>query len=155
MADDKNDFMGDVLLICTPDGGDIVVEDGLVKDCRNFDTAVYLSLFGGNKNNLNGRPKETWWANLVAGTKRNEWMQSEFGAMVTGLPLTSGNLRKASDAASRDLNWIKSDAGADSVSSSLSAKGSNRVKLEVEVMQDKQKAGGGSYEFQWQEAVSP
>lgn len=153
MADDKKDFMGDVLLICTPDGGDIVVEDGLVKDCRNFDTAVYLSLFGGNKDDLNGRAKETWWGNLVPGTQRNEWMQSEFGATVSGLPLTSVNLRKASDAASRDLAWLKSDADADSVSSSLSAKGSNRVKLEVEVMQDKQKAGGGSYEFQWQEAV--
>ena len=153
MADDKNVFMGDVLVISANDGGDIVVEDGLVKDCRNFDTAVYLSLFGGNKDDLNGRAKETWWGNLIPGTKRNEWMQSEFGAMVTGLPLTSGNLRKASEAASRDLAWIKSDAGADSVSSSLYAKSAERVRLTVEVMQDKQKAGGGSYEFQWQEAL--
>lgn len=153
MADDKNDFMGDVLLISANDGGDIVVEDGLVKDCRNFDTAVYLSLFGGNKDDLNARPKETWWGNLVPGTQRDEWMHSEFGAMVTGLPLTSGNLRKASDAASRDLDWIKSDAGADSVSSSLYAKSAERVRLTVEVIQDKQKAGGGSYEFQWQEAL--
>lgn len=145
--------MGDVLLVSGGDGGDIVVEDGLVKDCRNFDTAVYLSLFGGNKNDLNGRPKETWWGNLVPGTKRNEWMHSEFGAMVTGLPLTSGNLRNASEAASRDLAWIKSEAGADSVSSSLLAENSERVRLAVEVMQDKQKAGGGSYEFQWQEAL--
>ena len=153
MADDKNVFMGDVLLVSGGDGGDIVVEDGLVKDCRNFDTAVYLSLFGGNKNDLNGRPKETWWGNLVPGTKRNEWMHSEFGAMVTGLPLTSGNLRNASEAASRDLAWIKSEAGADSVSSSLSAENSKRVRLTVEVTQDKKKAGGGSYEFQWQEAT--
>ena len=28
MADDKNDFMGDVLLICSPDGGNIVIEGG-------------------------------------------------------------------------------------------------------------------------------
>ena len=145
--------MGDVLLVSGGDGGDIVVEDGLVKDCRNFDTAVYLSLFGGNKDDLNGRPKETWWGNLVPGTKRNEWMHSEFGAMVTGLPLTSGNLRNASEAASRDLDWVKSEAGADSVSSSLLAENSKRVRLTVEVMQDKKKAGGGSYEFQWQEAL--
>lgn len=153
MADDKNVFMGNVLLVSGGDGGDIVVEDGLVKDCRNFDTAVYLSLFGGNKNDLNGRPKETWWGNLVPGTKRSEWMHSEFGAMVTGLPLTSGNLRNASEAVSRDLDWVKSEAGADSVSSSLLAENSKRVRLTVEVMQDKKKAGGGSYEFQWQEAT--
>ena len=153
MADDKNDFMGDVLLISANDGGDIVVEDGLVKDCRNFDTAVYLSLFGGNKDDLNARSKETWWGNLVPGTQRDEWMHSEFGATVAALPLTSGNLRKAGDAAGRDLDWIKSDAGADSVSALLSSASTNRVRLSVEVMQDKQKAGGGMYDIQWQEAL--
>lgn len=153
MADDKNEFAGDVLLVSTLDGGDIVVEDGLVKDCRNFDTAAYLSLFGGNKGDVDGREKETWWGNLIAGTKRNEWMHSEFGATVVGLPLTSGNLRKARDAAGRDFDWIKSDAGADDVSVSLVAESHARVKLTAEITKDSQSVGGGEYEFQWDEAV--
>ena len=85
--DDKNFFQGDVLLVSTPDDGDIVLEDGLIQDCRNFDTAAYLSLFGGNEDDLNGKSKETWWGNLIPGTKRNEWMQSEFGSTVAGFPL--------------------------------------------------------------------
>lgn len=153
MVSNKNEFMGDVLLVSTLDGGDIVIEDGLVKDCRNFDTAAYLSLFGGNEDDIDGREKETWWGNLITGTKENARMHGEFGAITAGLPLTSGNLRKARDAAERDLDWIKSDAGADDVSVSLAAESQGRVKLTAEITKDSQSAGGGKYEFQWQEAV--
>ena len=52
--EDVNVFEGDVLYTATPDGGDIKIENGLVKDCRNFDTATYLSLFGGNENDTDG-----------------------------------------------------------------------------------------------------
>ena len=153
MADDANNFMGDVLLQSTLDGGDIVIENGLVKDCRNFDTAAYLSLFGGNKKDLNARPKETWWGNLIPGTKRNEWMQSEFAATVNGLPLTSGNLLKARQAAERDLDWIKKDAGADKISASLKAENPARVRLEVEITKSDAAIAGGAYELQWQGAL--
>ena len=149
----KDEFMGDVLLISTPDGADIELDNGLVKDCRNFDTAVYLSLLGGNDEDLNRRPKETWWGNLIEGTQENEWITSEFGAMIKGFPLTSGNLRKAKDACKRDLNWIMSEGGADDISVELAAESSQRVKLDVEVTQDGSKAGGGNYELQWQGAV--
>lgn len=153
MADDANDFMGDVLLQSTLDGGDIVIENGFVKDCRNFDTAAYLSLFGGNKKDLNARQKETWWGNLIPGTKRNEWMQSEFAATVNGLPLTSGNLLKARQAAERDLDWIKKDAGADKISAALKAENPARVRLEVEVKKSEAAIAGGAYELQWQGAL--
>lgn len=153
MADDKNEFAGDVLLLSTLDGGDIVIEDGLVKDCRNFATAAYLSLFGGNSGDVDGREKETWWGNLIPGTKKNEWMHGEFGATVAGLPLTSGNLRRARDAAARDLDWIKSDAGADEIAVSLVAESQARVRLSAEVKKDSATVAGGEYEFQWQEAV--
>jgi len=153
MAEDKNAFEGDVLLVSTLDGGDIVLEDGLVKDCRNFDTAVLLSLFGGNKKDLNGRPKETWWGNLVPGTKKGDWIKSEFGATVEGLPLTSGNLRAAQAAALRDLDWLKKEAGADETSASLKAENAQRVNLVCEVKKNAAEIGGGNYELQWQGAL--
>lgn len=149
----EDEFMGDVLLTSTPDGFDVVLENGLIKDCRDFDSAVLLSLMGGNDEDLNRRPKETWWGNLVEGTQENEWISSEFGAMVKGFPLTSGNLRKAKDACKRDLDWIMSEGGADDISVELAAESSQRVKLDVEVTQDGSKAGGGNYELQWQGAV--
>ena len=36
----KTEFAGDVLLSGADGMGNIVIEDGLVKDCRNFSTAV-------------------------------------------------------------------------------------------------------------------
>lgn len=149
----EDEFMGDVLLTSTPDGFDVVLENGLIKDCRDFDSSVLLSLMGGNDEDLNRRPKETWWGNLVEGTQESEWISSEFGAMVKGFPLTSGNLRKAKDACKRDLNWIMSEGGADDISVELAAESSQRVKLDVEVTQDGSRAGGGNYELQWQGAV--
>ncbi|MBD5437709.1 MAG: hypothetical protein HDR37_03925 [Treponema sp.] len=153
MSDDLTEFSGDVLLVSTPDGGDIVLRDGLIAPCRNFDTAAYLSLFGGNRGDADGRPKETWWGNLIPGTERDEWMQSEFGAVVEGRALTAATLRQAAQAAERDLAWIKDDAGADDISVRLAAESSRRVELAVDITQDGQSAGGGDYEFQWQEAV--
>lgn len=149
----EDEFMGDVLLTSTPDGFDVVLENGLIKDCRDFDSAVLLSLMGGNDEDLNRRPKETWWGNLIEGTQESEWISSEFGAMVKGFPLTSGNLRKAKDACKRDLDWIESEGGADDISVELAAESSQRVKLDVEVTQDGNRAGGGNYELQWQGAV--
>lgn len=149
----EDEFMGDVLLTSTSDGFDVVLENGLIKDCRDFDSAVLLSLMGGNDEDLNRRPKETWWGNLIDGTQESEWISSEFGAMVKGFPLTSGNLRKAKDACKRDLDWIESEGGADDISVELAAESSQRVKLDVEVTQDGNRAGGGNYELQWQGAV--
>ena len=74
----KTEFAGDVLLSGTDGIGNIVIEDGLVKDCRNFSTAVYLSLFGGNARDSAGRENETWWGNLIPGTKKNEKLVSSF-----------------------------------------------------------------------------
>ena len=51
----KVNFQGDVLIHSTNDGGEIDVEDGLIQDCNTFSTAVYISLFGGNKDDVAGR----------------------------------------------------------------------------------------------------
>ncbi len=151
MNDDE--FIGDVQIVSTSDGADIVLEKGLIKDCRNFDTAVFLSLLGGNDEDLNRRPKETWWGNLIEGTREIEWITSEFGAMIKGFPLTSGNLRKAKDACNRDLEWIISEGGADEIEVELKAESSQRLNLSATLTQDGTKTGGGNYELQWQEAV--
>ena len=147
----KNEFSGDVLMDFSGGTGEIVIEDGLVKDCRDFSTAVCLSLFGGNKDDTKGVEKDTWWGNLILGTKENEMMKSEFSAAVSGVPLTSGNIRKAKDAAARDLSWIKNDAGAESVEVSLRAVSPNRVYLESSIMQGESESKN-KYEMQWQEA---
>ena len=77
MSENKNEFKGDVELVTKGGEFDIVTEEGLVKDCQNFDTAVLLSLFGGNCGDVNGKEKETWWGNLIPETKEEERIQAE------------------------------------------------------------------------------
>lgn len=56
------EFGGDVLLFDTEDGGEISVINGLVIADGGFNTAVYLSLFGGNKDDGGEVASgDTWW----------------------------------------------------------------------------------------------
>ena len=128
------DFEGDILLIEMPDGGDIVLESGLVKPCKDFSTAVYLSLFGGNKEDA-GTVKNrcTWWANTLKETPESEKMISRFQAVIAGLPLSVKNIRKAETAAVLDLEWLKSGGVADEIIAAGKTKGKNTFVLSVEV----------------------
>lgn len=150
MKIEKTTFAGDVLLDGKSGMGDIKIENGLVKDDRRFDTAIYLSLFGGNKNDDAGREKETWWGNLIPGTKENEKIVSSFHAAVSGLPMTAGNIKRAAKAAEKDLEWLTSEKIADTVEVSLTDKGHNRAALSVTVAKDKENITETEYSFQWQ-----
>jgi hypothetical protein len=82
------DFEGDLLLEDTPDGGDIRIEDGLFISDRSFRTVVYLSLFGGNKeDNGRVRNRKTWWGNTLRGISENQKLTSRFQALIHGLPM--------------------------------------------------------------------
>ena len=128
------DFEGDVLLIETPDGGDIVLEGGLVKPCKDFSAAVYLSLFGGNKDDAGTvKNRHTWWANTLKETPENEKMISRFQAVIAGLPLSVKNIRKAETAAALDLEWLKSEGAADEIIAEGKTRGKNIFVLKIEI----------------------
>jgi phage gp46-like protein len=147
----KNEFSGDALLDFSDGCGELVLEDGLFKDCRDFSTAVCFSLFGGKKDDTKGLEKDTWWGNLSPGTKETERMKSEFSAAVDGTPLTSGNIRRAQEAAERDLSWIKSEAGAETIDVSVSAVDSHRVYLDTKMVMDGN-TSENKFQMQWQGA---
>ena len=99
-------FEGDLLLVDTPDGGDIVIQDGFFVNDNAFNNAVYLSLFGGNKED-NGRVQNNneWWGNKLPANSA-ERMTSRFQAIIFGLPMTTKHIIEAENAASLDLAWL-------------------------------------------------
>ena len=115
MADDT-EFAGDVLFTDGADGGEITIEDGLVKCDKAFSTAVYLSLFGGNAKD-DGKVENTkgWWGNYIENTPPEEKLVSRFQSY-TEKPLTSANLRLAEKAVETDLAWLIDDGAADEIS---------------------------------------
>jgi phage gp46-like protein len=128
------DFEGDLLLIDTPDGGDIVIKDGLFANDSSYGAAVYLSLFGGNKEDA-GKVKNnnTWWGNLLAGMSEPEKMISRFQAATTGTPMTSKTVREAENAAKLDLQWIVDGGWADAIAVDGRVSMRNRFSLRVEI----------------------
>ncbi len=150
----KTEFAGDVLINGADGSGNIVIEDGLVKDCRNFSTAVYLSLFGGNARDEAGRDNETWWGNLISGTKKNEKLVSSFYAIVSGLPINSNNIKRAASAAKDDLSWMIEEGIADEIETSIYAMSAKQVQLTVRVSKSGNDILKDTFGFQWQGATN-
>jgi phage gp46-like protein len=127
-------FEGDLLLTDTPDGGDIVILDGLISSDRALDTAVYLSLFGGNKkDNGKVRNKETWWGNTLRGVSENQKLVSRFQAIIFGLPMTTKNILDAEEAAKLDLLWMIDEKLADEIIADGRAVSNNRFYLKIQI----------------------
>ena len=150
-----SDFEGDVLLVETPDGGDVVVEDGLIKPCKDFSTAVYLSLFGGNKAD-DGKVKNnrTWWGNVLAGVREDEKIISRFQAVIIGMPFSIKNIRAAENAARLDLNWFIEKKIADEIKTSGRIKERNSFLLSVEIKKEGKTLYGEEFALLWQGGLS-
>lgn len=95
--------MTDVLLFQTLDDGDVTDQ---LTTTEGLETAVYLSLFGGNEND-DGQPDNplAYWANVNA-DEENERQVSRLQNLLIGLPATTGNLKRLNDAALADLAWL-------------------------------------------------
>lgn len=124
---------GDVLLYQTNDGGEITLQGGQIVFTGRFDTAVYLSLFGGNMEDdgRQGNPYN-WWGNLSELDPSNQY-RSETQNLLRGIPATSGNLRRIEDAVARDLAWLKTVKAVSSISVAVVVPALNRVKITVDI----------------------
>jgi phage gp46-like protein len=128
--------MTDVLLYQTLDDGDVSIDGGQVQLTDGLETAVYLSLFGGNEAD-DGLPDNPhgWWGN--EGEGQDARMVSRLQNLMGGLPASSANLKRLNDAASADLAWLTTRY---SVAVSASIPGINRVKMTVAI-------NGQTFEF--------
>lgn len=125
--------MTDVLLYQTDDDGEINVTDGTVEMSGGLETAAYLSLFGGNKDDsTTAGDALTWWGNLDE-TEPSKQYRSETQYLLGTLPTTSYNLGRIEDAALRDLAWFTDEKVADTVAVSATIPGLNRVALSVTI----------------------
>ena len=143
------DFEGDLLLYDTPDGGDIQIENGLFVSEKKFSTAVYLSLFGGNKDDpAKVKNNKEWWGNLLNITK-NEKLRSRFQNIIFGLPMTVKHIHEAEMAAAMDLNWFIKEKIADEINVYGQAIGKNRFNLKVEIKKDILTLFESTYSLLW------
>jgi len=146
----EKEFAGDVKLLSTPDGGDLLVENGLVAADSSIGTAAYLSLFGGNRDD-DGKTENanTWWGNLLSGVKPNEKMVSRFQNVIAGLPLTAKNIAAAETAARLDLAWFVEEGAADEIAVSSRVEGRSRFLLAVDLRKNGASEYSGEFAAEW------
>lgn len=120
--------MTDVLLFQTLDDGDIDITGGITQLTEGLETAVYLSLFGGNERD-DGLPDNPfgWWGNAEVDDE-DERQISRLQNLMDSLPATSGNLKRLNDAAKTDLAWLPTNF---EVQVSASIPGLNRVRMTI------------------------
>lgn len=111
---------GDVLIINNPEapGGvefGIEIVNGTMTMTGDFDTAVKLSLWGGNElDDGSADSIEGWWGNLLENEEQFK-MVSRTQHLLRSLPLTSASLRQIEEAVAADLNWFLTSGIASSV----------------------------------------
>lgn len=125
-------IVNDILLFQTNDGGDIIIENGRVKTTAGLETAVYLSLFGGNDNDSGiGNNLSQWWGNINEPVLDRYRSQTQF--TLKSIPLISGNLARIRDAVSNDLSWLVETEIASSLMVELFIEDVNKLRIEIEI----------------------
>lgn len=124
--------MSDVRIFQTVDGGEITCNAGQIVIDDGLDTAVFLSLFGGNDDDsgLEGDDPRQWWGNTIE-TEATQKHRSLTQNLLRGLPLIPANLLRIEDAAMTDLAWMTETELASFVSASASMPALNTVKLTI------------------------
>jgi phage gp46-like protein len=128
---------GDVIIFQSLDGGEIEINNGFIEMNGGLQTAVYLSLFGGNDEDnktSNQEFNKSWWGNSNE-DEINKY-RSETQYLLKSLVATSSNLRKLELTAKRDLNWMIESKLASEINISASIPTVNMVKLTIEINQN-------------------
>lgn len=150
-----DDFEGDLLLNPAADGVDLKVEDNLFICDRGFGTAVFLSLFGGNKDDA-GQIEDYsgWWGNYIGDVPENEKLISRFQHIITSMPMTSANIKVAEEAAALDLAWLKDEEICDEILVSGQATGIKSFKLIVFLNKSGASLFQAEYPLQWEAGLN-
>lgn len=135
--------MSDVLLTNNPNGGEIEIANGRVAMTDGYESAAYLSLWGGNDEDA-GSDRDTsksWWGNIGEPTESQH--RSKTQHLLRSMPLAPRNIRTIEDAAKSDLAWLL-QYGASDISVSASIPALNTLSLLVII-----KASGNEYTYRF------
>lgn len=149
-----SDFQGDVLLLSTPDGGDLLIENDFIVATGGFETATYLSLFGGNKRDdgTEATKKKSWWGNQLDDNEPNKKLISRTQNFMLSNPATPGNLNKIIENAKLDLAWFKDEGICDTIEVTGRIPEPDRLELSGRCLKDGDLVGDFKFLENWKAA---
>jgi phage gp46-like protein len=126
---------GDVFLDHTLDGGEIRVTDGTTQMIGGLESAVYLRLFGGNRDDRGqADTSKTWWANRLENTPVEEQYRSRTQNALQALPTTSASLKFIEGETLADLQMFKDIGAATDIAVNAFIPSPNRIGLAIDIV---------------------
>jgi len=124
---------GDVELFQTENDGDIDITNGRALMVGGLDVSVYLSLFGGNKDDdaSAGNVSKSWWGNI--GEVPEKQYRSTTQNLLGTIPATSNNLLRIKDAVKADLAWMLNAKIASEINISVSIPAINTIHIDITI----------------------
>ena len=125
--------MDDVRIFQSNDGGEVeLMNEGDLEMDNGEESAVYLSMFGGNEDDEGGEDlSKQWWGNSLE-TDPARMYRSKTQNLLKSIPATSSNLRRIKTAAEGDLQWMLDDEVLTEIVVSVYIPRPNWVKIIVE-----------------------
>lgn len=118
----------DVYLFDTENGGDVTPD---LETRDGLESAVYLSLFGGNvKDDGREQNEFQWWGNLSE-NEENKKYRSTAAYLLRTVPPSPKNLRRIENAAKNDLDWFLKAGFTQEIFVTATMPKLNQVKLTV------------------------
>lgn len=118
----------DVYLFDTENGGDVTPD---LETRDGLESAVYLSLFGGNvKDDGREQNEFQWWGNLSE-NEENKKYRSTAAYLLRTVPPSPKNLRRIENAAKNDLEWFLKAGFTQEIFVTATMPKLNQVKLTV------------------------
>ena len=146
-------FEGDVLIFNTLSGGEINFVNGQPEMTAGFESAAYLSLFGGNYQD-DGFPqnKYTWWANLNEDDPALKYV-SRFQNLSRAIPINTANIKRLEEAALADLDWFKTTGIAAEILVEITIPKLNTLKVRIDINSPTSENIAIEFLINWQNAI--
>ena len=127
--------MTDVRIFQTDNGGDVEFEGGNPLLAPGFESAAYLSLFGGNQEDdaTESTDRFQWWGNTTESEPARTY-RSRTQNLLLGITNVASSLLRIEEAATLDLQWFIDEGIADSVEVVASVPDFNRLDLEISIV---------------------
>lgn len=130
---------GDIAIFNTDSGGNIQVINGEPVMDGGFESAVYITLFGNNGDNL--------WMNEYF--TEDEKIESAFMGFMEASPITLSNINRAQELALSDLQWFINVGIADTITVVIDAVTKNRVDVTITILTNGEELFKNIYEVNW------
>ena len=130
---------GDIAIFNTDSGGNIQVINGEPVMDGGFESAVYITLFGNNGDNL--------WMNEYF--TEDEKIESAFMGFMEASPITLSNINRAQELALSDLQWFINVGIADTITVVIDAVTKNRVDVTITILTNVEELFKNIYEVNW------